>query len=50
MQFSQIHGALTGDLIQEQHSDWLCAAIESQSETEKKKLRFGNEINLFNKI
>ena len=32
MQFFQIHGALTSDLIQEQHIDWLYAAIESQSE------------------
>ena len=35
MQFFQIHGALTSDLIQEQHIDWLYAAIESQSEKQK---------------
>ena len=36
MQFFQIHGALTSDLIQEQHIDWLYAAIESQSEKQKR--------------
>ena len=36
MQFFQIHGALTSDLIQEQHIDWLYAAIESQSEKRKR--------------
>ena len=38
MQFFQIHGALTNDLIQEQHIDWLYAAIESQSEKQKKRI------------
>ena len=43
MQFFQIHGALTSDLIQERHIDWLYAAIVSQSEKQKR-------INLVKKV
>ena len=47
MQFFQIHGALTSDLIQEQHIDWLYAAIESQSEKQKKGINLVKKKSLW---